>query len=414
MSRMIVIDQGPIETRLARVENDQVVQLAHLYPGRQDILRGSLYHARVTQIDNRLNAAFCDLGGPQGFLRRQGRLAPKGSLIPVEVRREPIDDKGPDLTDRAVLRLPLVTLPIGHDPRPGPIEAGAEDYDAAVAQALDLAETFAQQDAPGSFEAVPDLIKAFTRLANGGVDEVAVTQASLKSVLASFLHGAVPIEVAELGPVRQLLDEAQEDALARRVDLPGGGRLVIDQAEALTAIDIDLGGQSGQSAKGASERLLTESLEALSWYARLSDLGGQIVVDVPRAAIAAPKIIRDRLTRTFRPLGRVGVPAVTPEGLCVVIAPRAGPSVLNRLTERAGGTVREGRNYRPDTAAAMAYRELEAALLADRASPQRLVCSKDILLYFAPGGPALTALEATYGPRITIVEEVPAHDNKNA
>ncbi|MEM6648629.1 MAG: ribonuclease E/G [Pseudomonadota bacterium] len=412
MSRMIIIDQSPIETRLARVENGQVVQLAHLYPGRKEILRGSLYHARVTQIDNRLNAAFCDLGDPQGFLRRQGRLAPKGSLIPVEVRREPIGDKGPDLTDRAVLRLPLVTLPIGHDPRPGPIEA--EDDEAAVAQALDLAETFAQQDVPGSFEAVPDLIKAFTRLANGGVDEVAVTQASLKSVLAPFLHNAVPIEVAELGPVRQLLDEAQEDALARRVDLPGGGCLVIDQAEALTAIDIDLGKQSGQSAKGAGERLLTESLEALSWYARLSDLGGQIVVDVPRAAIAAPKIIRDRLTRTFRPLGRVGVPAVTPEGLCVVIAPRAGPSVLNRLTERAGGTVREGRNSRPDTAAAMAYRELEAALLADRACPQRLVCSKDILPYFVSGSPALTALEATYGPRITIVEEAPAHDNTNA
>ena len=135
--------------------------------------------------------------------------------------------------------------------------------------------------------------------------------------------------------------------------------------------------------------------------AALRALGGQIVLDLPRRALSSPKLLRDKLGRTFAHHGGASVPAVTPEGLCVVVAPRPGPSLLERLTEagpRTAEGVRPARILRPDVRAARAWREAEAGLIADRAGRVRISCDADARAYLTEL--ALAPLRARYGDRI--------------
>lgn len=72
-------------------------------------------------------------------------------------------------------------------------------------------------------------------------------------------------------------------ALSRKVPLPSGGHLVIDQAEALTAIDVNTGRFVGKGSKDLEDTLLKTNLEAveeIAYQLRFRNLGGLIVLDV--------------------------------------------------------------------------------------------------------------------------------------
>lgn len=71
-----------------------------------------------------------------------------------------------------------------------------------------------------------------------------------------------------------------EKALARRVDLKGGGYLVFDQTEAMTTVDINTGGFVGL--RNFDDTIYKTNLEAAQVVARqlrLRNLGGIIIVD---------------------------------------------------------------------------------------------------------------------------------------
>jgi ribonuclease G len=71
-------------------------------------------------------------------------------------------------------------------------------------------------------------------------------------------------------------------ALSRKVPLPSGGYLVIDQAEALTAIDVNTGRFVGKGSKDLEETILKTNLEAveeIAYQLRFRNLGGLIVLD---------------------------------------------------------------------------------------------------------------------------------------
>jgi ribonuclease G len=72
-------------------------------------------------------------------------------------------------------------------------------------------------------------------------------------------------------------------ALARRVELPSGGYLVIDQAEALTAIDVNTGSFVGKGSRDQEETILATNLEAveeITYQLRFRNIGGLIVLDL--------------------------------------------------------------------------------------------------------------------------------------
>ncbi|MCU1281037.1 MAG: RNAse, partial [bacterium] len=71
-------------------------------------------------------------------------------------------------------------------------------------------------------------------------------------------------------------------ALERKVGLRSGGSLIIDQGEALTAIDVNTGKFVGKKSGGLEETITKTNLEACKEVAdqlRLRNIGGMIIVD---------------------------------------------------------------------------------------------------------------------------------------
>jgi ribonuclease G len=118
------------------------------------------------------------------------------------------------------------------------------------------------------------------------------------------------------------VDKTIEGMLERRVDLPSGGYLVIDYAEALTVIDVNSGSFTGRGKQARLEDVITktnlEAAEAVVEQLRLRDIGGIIVIDFidmarARNRDAVLKVLRKALdedrTKTFvveiSPLGLV-------------------------------------------------------------------------------------------------------------
>ncbi|MGN6255282.1 MAG: Rne/Rng family ribonuclease [Solirubrobacterales bacterium] len=96
------------------------------------------------------------------------------------------------------------------------------------------------------------------------------------------------------------IDKEIESTLNRRVDLPSGGYLVIDYAEALTVIDVNSGSFTGRGKGGLEETITkvnTEAAEEAVRQLRLRDIGGIIVIDFIDMAKASN---RDKVLKTMR------------------------------------------------------------------------------------------------------------------
>jgi ribonuclease G len=96
------------------------------------------------------------------------------------------------------------------------------------------------------------------------------------------------------------VEKAIEGVLSRRVDLPSGGYLIIDYAEALTVIDVNSGsftGGKGASLEDTITRTNLEAAEAVVDQLRLRDIGGIIVIDFIDMARARN---RDAVLKTLR------------------------------------------------------------------------------------------------------------------
>ncbi len=77
------------------------------------------------------------------------------------------------------------------------------------------------------------------------------------------------------------IEEELQRAFSRKVPLPSGGYLIIDQAEALTAIDVNTGRFTGKSGD-VEETILQTNLEAvreIAYQLRFRNIGGLIVLD---------------------------------------------------------------------------------------------------------------------------------------
>ena len=77
-------------------------------------------------------------------------------------------------------------------------------------------------------------------------------------------------------------DEIQR-AQSRKVPLPSGGHLILDQAEALTAIDVNTGRFVGKGSKDLEDTILATNLEAveeIAYQLRFRNIGGLIILDL--------------------------------------------------------------------------------------------------------------------------------------
>jgi ribonuclease G len=127
--------------------------------------------------------------------------------------------------------------------------------------------------------------------------------------LVSFFSRTAPelVEHVELWEEEEPLfeafgvEEVLASTLSRRVDLPSGGYLMIDYAEALTVIDVNSGSFIGRGKGARLEDTITktnlEAAEEVVRQLRLRDIGGIIVIDFIDMARARN---RDTVLKTLR------------------------------------------------------------------------------------------------------------------
>ncbi|MDQ8046257.1 MAG: Rne/Rng family ribonuclease [Patulibacter sp.] len=104
------------------------------------------------------------------------------------------------------------------------------------------------------------------------------------------------------------VDEEIDGLLAKRVDLPSGGYLIIDYAEALTVIDVNSGSFVGKGKQARLEDTITkinlEAAEEVVRQLRLRDIGGIIVIDFIDMARAKNRDAVLKVLRTALELDR--------------------------------------------------------------------------------------------------------------
>lgn len=272
-------------------------------------------------------------------------LYPVGSEVLVQVTKGPIGTKGPRITtnislpgrymvlmprndqlgisrkiedpkERARLRKIMgekLTIPDKMGVILRTVSAGQKvryfvrDLAILLEQWREIEETAANGKAPVCVFQEPDLIERTVRdFLTEEIDEVLVDDAEaaerMKDLIGiisrrsrkriQYFQTQIPI-FEKLGIQRQI-----DDAFYRQVWLPSGGYIVIDETEALIAIDVNTG-----RAKTQDKMILQTNIEAAEEVARqvrLRNIGGLIVVDFidmkqRRDQMAVYKVMRERV-----------------------------------------------------------------------------------------------------------------------
>jgi len=139
------------------------------------------------------------------------------------------------------------------------------------------------------YEELDLVLRAGRDLFTEGVDEIVIDSELEHKRLAAFIESFMPERLAHV--LLHRTDEAIFDeygiedeisrSLSRKVPLPSGGYLIIDQTEALTAIDVNTGRFTGKG-KDVEETIFQTNLEAvkeIAYQLRFRNMGGLLVLD---------------------------------------------------------------------------------------------------------------------------------------
>ncbi len=198
-----------------------------------------------------------------------------------------------------------------------------------------------------------------------------------------------------------------EGMLSRRVDLPSGGYLMIDYAEALTVIDVNTGSFTGKGKAARLEDTITktnlEAAEEVVNQLRLRDIGGIIVIDFIDMARARN---RDTVLKTLRKSldedrTKTFVVEISPLGLVEMTRQNVTDGVREIMTKTCPVCDGEGVVKSEETMAIHAARHLrEMVRAAGEAAPEAYLVrlnSRVTAWFIADGARELGALEAETG-----------------
>ncbi|MGV3618583.1 MAG: Rne/Rng family ribonuclease [Fimbriimonas sp.] len=132
------------------------------------------------------------------------------------------------------------------------------------------------------------------------------------------------------------IEKELERIMQHKVPLKSGGSLVIDEMEALTAIDVNTGKNVGSTS--LNETILRQNLEAadeILRQLRLRDMGGIIVCDfIDMESEADRKRVADHFTNgLLKDRARTRVGRISSLGLIELTRKRTGESVTQEITE---------------------------------------------------------------------------------
>ena len=204
------------------------------------------------------------------------------------------------------------------------------------------------------------------------------------------------------------VEEAIQSVLKRRVDLPSGGYLMIDYAEAMTVIDVNSGSFTGRGKGAKLEDTITrtnlEAADEVVKQLRLRDIGGIIVIDFIDMSRARN---RDAVLKTLRrsldeDRTKTYVVEISPLGLVEMTRQNVTEGVREILTKPCPTCEGEGVVLSEDTVAIDVDRWLHD-LAADRPSPAFLIRVHPRVATLLVGG------QGVPGPIVEIEKETGRH-----
>ena len=161
------------------------------------------------------------------------------------------------------------------------------------------------------------------------------------------------------------MEEEFERIFARRVDLPSGGSIVIDQTEALVAIDVN-SGRTRVESHDFEEIALKTNLEAVPEIARqmrLRDFGGIIVVDfIDMMKRGNNKKVEEAFSQELaKDRARSKIGRISQFGLLEMTRERGGPGIIQKLFTNCPRCRGEGKIRTVQSRAAAILRRLQSS-----------------------------------------------------
>jgi ribonuclease G len=165
-------------------------------------------------------------------------------------------------------------------------------------------------------------------------------------------------------------EEAIQSTLSRRVDLPSGGYLMIDYAEALTVIDVNSGSFTGRARGGLEETITKVNIEAAEEAVRqlrLRDIGGIIVIDFIDMARSRNResVLKTMRKELDRDKSKSYLVEISPLGLVEMTRQNVTDGVREILTQRCPTCDGEGVILSEETVALEALRKLRDVVAED-------------------------------------------------
>jgi ribonuclease G len=475
---LISVDVG--EQRVAVVEDDRVAEAYIERPERRSIA-GNIYKGVVDNVLPGMEAAFIEIGlEKNGFLyvdevvvpelegRSHGRkiqdLLSRGQEVLVQAVKDPMKSKGARLTTEISLpgrfvvfvpsgeglgvsrrleddeRTRLRDILKGLDVKKGGVivrtaaeGASAEDIerDLVFLQRLwKTIETRAKSAKPPSlvYQESELPLRVVRDLFTGDFVSAQIDHERTYKRVIGYLKKTSPHMAERVHRYRDktpLMEASGVDAeirstLSRRVDLPSGGYLVFDYAEAFTVIDVNTGrfvGSRSKSSGGRLEDTITKNnLEAVKEVVRqlrLRDVGGIIVIDFidmanPKNRATVEEALKNELERDRT---KTYVVEISPLGLVEMTRQNVTDGPREILTRRCTVCGGDGVVLSEASAAVDAERKFRAlAAGAPRTKAFKVELNAKVAsILIGPGASRLEAIEEETRRRFLIDarEDVP-------
>jgi ribonuclease E len=381
---MMINATDPEEIRVATLIDgvlfDYDVEFLH-----NEKIKGNLYKARVVRVDTSLQAAFVHYGGQKnGFLPlgelprdlsgdgRRGRiqdLLQRDQEILVQAVREELGGKGAMMTGQVSLagRYLVITpgnpvngisrkieateerrhfkqlidtleIPadIGVIVRTASLGVTKEDFQRDLEYLLDtykeVLNRYKHRHGVGLVWQEDDVVTRTLRdTFSAEVEEVQIDDLDTFHAAQSFFKRTMPQYLDALKhytgkkPLfsRHQLEEQIDRVYGRKVALPSGGALVLDQTEALVAIDVNSGKTSGDGVEDMAFKTNMEAAEEVARQLRLRDLAGLIAIDfIDMKRESHIRSVQDRLVDCLKAdKARMEVGKINRFGVLVMIRP---------------------------------------------------------------------------------------------
>lgn len=328
----IYIDRDKKRDIISVVEGDRLVSLdLNIHKPRVEV--GDIYRARVNKVLDGMNSGFVSLGlGKNAYINRRDLIEDRkgllssffkeGDSVLVQVRKEAIGDKGPRVSEKIELRGKYLILTpyinkvsiskkirskkeisrlktlgenimvkgfgmIIRTEAEGLGEEIKKEYQALIG---DFEKIHKQRD----FLPSPKLIYK----ASGSVESYIKNEASkdIKRIIIndkefykelesqniqSLLGTSLVLDESFKSSYHPLINSQVQRALNRRLRLEDGVEIVIDELEALTAIDINTGSFTGALKEEETRYRANQiALEEIARQIRLRNLSGIIIIDI--------------------------------------------------------------------------------------------------------------------------------------